>query len=204
MLSFFSKLLINLPIKLVEPLKFLATLAVSAPLWLGFYFLIDLPLFVLGLPLTYILSKTESWHTRDSQFYPSRPIPVWNQRWAWLWGNEEDGVIGAQFWKDRNPTWSDSKLAFRWSGIRNNVNNLRYVPGLSLRVNPSKIKFLDYGKFTLTTHGFYSNLSYTGLKTWWQIGWKVHKEDASLPGTELPKTDMRYPGCGFGLRLIRS
>lgn len=185
-------------------LKFLSKLLINLPIWLGFYLLIDLPLFILGLPITYALSRAEAWHTRDSKFYPSRPIPVWNPSWAWIWGNEEDGVIGAPFWVERNAGRSLSSIAFRWSGIRNNVNNLRYVPGLSLRVNPRKIKFIDCGLFTITSHGFYSNLSYTGPNgLWFQIGWKVHKEDASLPGTELPTTDMRYPGCGFGLRLAR-
>lgn len=51
-------------------------------------------------------------------------------KWAWLWANDEDGTYPT--WYARiNPTWSKSRVEFVWTALRNPVNNLRFVRGVS-------------------------------------------------------------------------
>lgn len=55
--------------------------------------------------------------------------------WAWLWANDEDGVYPT--WYARvNPTWSMSRVSFVWTALRNPVNNLRFVRGVSVKGRP--------------------------------------------------------------------
>lgn len=56
-------------------------------------------------------------------------------RWAWLFGNDYDGLLGdKRGWWAANTPWGvavDSWLAmWWWAAIRNPVNNMRLVPGL--------------------------------------------------------------------------
>lgn len=60
-------------------------------------------------------------------------------RWAWLFGNDFDGLLGDKrlWWAANTPFgWAvDSFLAmWWWAAIRNPVNNMRLVPGLSCPV----------------------------------------------------------------------
>ena len=194
------------------PTTFLYNLLFFLPIWVLYYLVIELPLTVLGIPIVYKLAKDKAWYARPSKFYPGKTILAWKPSWAWLWGNEEDGVTGAQWWHDKNPTWSETKLAFQWSALRNSVNNLRYVPGLRCIVNPSKVKVSRLGKAYIARQGVYAGLTYDGTTLgddspgtkgiWFHIGWKIFDTDVGTE-TRLPMTDMRYPGAGFGLRLKR-
>lgn len=60
-------------------------------------------------------------------------------RWAWLWGNDFDGLLGDKrgWWADNTPFgWPVDSFAamWWWAAIRNPVNNLRFVPGLNCPV----------------------------------------------------------------------
>lgn len=50
--------------------------------------------------------------------------------WAWLWDNQEDGVMPA-WYVSQNLTWSPAKVQFHWTALRNSVNNFRYLRGVS-------------------------------------------------------------------------
>lgn len=76
------------------------------------------PLFLIGLPVCGALAVLRAW----------RPIAgklQWRGgRLTWLWGNLENGIVGPGMTLNR---WS----VFYWSALRNSVNNLRYMPGIS-------------------------------------------------------------------------
>jgi hypothetical protein len=66
------------------------------------------------------------WKDAPSRHYPGVIIPVW--RWRIIdivWGNDEDGVIGAEFYRKRFP--DERVCAYMWSAYRNSSNNLRWV-----------------------------------------------------------------------------
>lgn len=95
--------------------------------------------------------------------------PIWNlPRWAWLWGNDFDGLDG-----DKRGWWvanCDAQVLFGvlpllrrlgvpldlmaahdglacwwWAAVRNPVNNLRLVPGFNCPVSECEIRYLgDY------------------------------------------------------------
>lgn len=55
--------------------------------------------------------------------------------WAWLWDNDENGV-DPNWFKDAHPKWPVAWREFVWTALRNPVNNLRYVRGVSLKGRP--------------------------------------------------------------------
>lgn len=86
-------------------------------------------------------------------------------RWAWLFGNDYDGLLGDKrlWWRDNcdalvflglrpllrkfgmrlDPLRVDSWVAcFWWSAIRNPVNNLRLVPGFFCPVSECVIRYI--------------------------------------------------------------
>lgn len=65
------------------------------------------------------------------------PAPqLWHwPRWAWIWDNDEDGV-DPDWYRAAHPTWSPPFREFMWTAIRNPVNNLRRVSGVSAKGRP--------------------------------------------------------------------
>lgn len=55
--------------------------------------------------------------------------------WAWIWDNQEDGV-DPMWYRDAHANWPASLREFTWAALRNPVNNLRYVRGVSLKGRP--------------------------------------------------------------------
>lgn len=94
--------------------------------WIALFSLIQLaniPLFLIGLPICGLLS------------IGIKPLPYgpthWKAgKWSWLWDNDEDGVL-PPWYVAIHSNWTYSRIAFVWSALRNPVNNLRYVPGVS-------------------------------------------------------------------------
>jgi hypothetical protein len=56
-------------------------------------------------------------------------------RWLWLWDNDEEGCA----WYGEGPLWWRIIYSSCW---RNPVNNLRYVPYLSLKIDPAKVRWV--------------------------------------------------------------
>jgi hypothetical protein len=71
------------------------------------------------------------------------------------WDNDEDGVLGADWWlkqHENRPEWWN---AYVWSAWRNPANNLRFLPGAILRIDDaSKITKLVRENYTVTTYGW--------------------------------------------------
>ena len=80
-----------------------------------------------------------------------RPI-VNLPRWAWLFGNDYDGLLGDRrgWWAENTPFGApaDSFLAmYWWAAIRNPANNMRFLDAFSAPVIGSKISY--YGRYTV-------------------------------------------------------
>lgn len=72
--------------------------------------------------------------------------------WAWLWGNDHDGLLGDKrlWWANNTPLgWAvDSFMAmYWWAAIRNPANNMRQLDAFSAPVIDSQIKYL--GRYTV-------------------------------------------------------
>lgn len=71
-------------------------------------------------------------------------------KWAWMWGNDFDGLLGdKRGWWDNNTPFGvkpDSFLAmYWWAAIRNPANNMRFMDMFSAPVVGSKITYTgDY------------------------------------------------------------
>lgn len=154
----------------------------------------------------------------------SREILVWKHKFMWLWGNDEDGLIGASEFRD-----SSIFVRIVYWNFRNPVNNLRFVPFLSLKIDPAKIKYVAYGLkpydntsfplgqipelyyydrddytfVTLIWQGLYSNfrIQFKMFGRNWRfwIGWKIQIHD--IYG--IPETSYRYHSAGFASQLKR-
>lgn len=84
---------------------------------------VSLVLTVIGIPICAVLAY--------SHYSDLGPDMKWHwPAWAWLWDNNEDGTM--PWWYVRqNSDWSNAKLEFHWTALRNPCNNLRYVRGVS-------------------------------------------------------------------------
>ena len=89
----------------------------------------SLVLTLVGIPLCAVLAYGNFSNERtavDVFHFPA---------WAWLWDNEEDGTI-PRWYANQHLTWSLARVEFYWTALRNPCNNLRFVPGVSLKGRP--------------------------------------------------------------------
>lgn len=85
--------------------------------------LVSLALLLIGIPICAWLAYSGRYRLgKDDKFH----FP-W---WAWIWDNAEDGVLPAAY-RAAHPEWTIDEVVFHWTGLRNNCNNLRFVPGVS-------------------------------------------------------------------------
>jgi hypothetical protein len=80
--------------------------------------LVSLVLTLIGIPLVGFLSIYRDWEV------VGKLIQWRGGALTWIWGNEENGIVGPGMALTR---WN----AFYWSALRNPCNNLRFVPGVS-------------------------------------------------------------------------
>lgn len=103
--------------------------------WVICFFLIRLPLMILGFvifPIAYVTRKKD-----DS---------LWLL--FWLWDNKEDGIYGAKWFHKGT---RDFKTAYKWSVIRNPVNNMRFTfLGLD-RDNMEDFEWEYFGQYPIPT-----------------------------------------------------
>lgn len=77
-------------------------------------------------------------------------------KWAWLWGNDNDGLLG-----DKRLWWSENTpfglpvdhfvSMYWWTAIRNPANNMRQLDIFSAPVTGSRITYL--GDYTVNDNG---------------------------------------------------
>lgn len=193
---------------------------ICAPvLWLVYFVVLDLSLIVVGVPLVCVLARRRAWIARGSQIYPGVRVLAWRSRLAWLWGNEQDGVTGANWFRMEHRNKSDRWCAFQWSALRNPCNNLRFVPIINPVIDPSRIGSIgnswdpnlqrkqdrEIGRsrslyWCYTWQGIFS-----GFWLIWnvsrsrhlelRIGWKLIPRDQY----GIDNTDYRKPRCPFGI-----
>lgn len=188
----------------------------SIPLWIA-YSSVAAVLWVIGVPLIAVLAWRRAWIVRPSRVYMDRRMVLsWRGGWwTWIWGNEEDGVTGAQWYRELHADWPDWKKALMWSAFRNPTNSMRWIPWLNLRLRASRIRYCgEYDPetaakqtgrvaYSFTWQGIYASL-YVIIpirvrlyRFWW--GWKIRPRDTA----GIAITDYRYPRCGFATQLKR-
>jgi len=180
--------------------------------WLVVELCIFLPLFVVGAVVVPLLAAAHAWTLRPSSRYRDRLVYVWRGgALTWLWGNEEDGVTGAEWYRIAHAKWSHARLARNWY-FRNPVNNLRYAPWITCKLDASKIRFKgtadsaagEPGWF-LCWQGIYANFYYArriGKKLFYfRIGWKTEPKDAR--GIAADDYRAGHAGIVFHLSLYK-
>lgn len=95
--------------------------------------LVSFVLTVVGVPLCAYLAYFHG-YTYDASSGQSH----WPS-WAWLWDNEEDGILPT-WYHSQHDKWIDAHVMFIWSAFRNSCNNLRFVKRLLwLPISVSKV-----------------------------------------------------------------
>jgi hypothetical protein len=176
----------------------------SIPFWLIVEICIFLPLYAIGALVVPVLAARKAWTLRPSKYYRDRSVYVWKGGpLTWIWGNEEDGVTGADWYRNEHSDWTLPRAARNWF-FRNPVNNLRFAPLLTAKLNASKIGYKgtvmtangEEGWF-LCWQGIYANYYYArriGKKLFYfRIGWKMEPEDAA----GIPEDDYRAGRAGI-------
>lgn len=173
--------------------------------WLLFEVVVFMPLYLIGaifFPVAYyFVPLTQG----DSRLYPGKKCvnfasPLID---AWL-GNWEDGLCPA-WWQEAK---GSDGLRAMWSWfLRNPVTNLRFMPVVSFKPDPSKVGHIgadvmpEDGQpgWFLAWHGLYAGFRWQ-TKSWgvW-FGWKVHPEDAQ----GFKENDYRQWGVGTSAQIMR-
>ena len=111
--------------------------------WL-FILLIRIPLILIGLfivPIGICFNKVDySSARRFTKYNTDRKwVLVTLPDWLWIWSNDEDGALGdKRGWWDANCKSGYSRdflSKYVWLALRNPVNNMRFVKGISCRVS---------------------------------------------------------------------
>jgi len=162
---------------------------------------------LIGLPLVGALSVFSAWERQVSRAN-GRTLWQWRPIWAYPWSNLEDGVYPGSV-----PTaWE----AFKWSGLRNKVSNLRFTSMLGFTVRPERVGYVGNDRnlymrlpndsrpvlWSLTWQDLYAGLwlVFPGIKRQLRIGWTLIPDDAR----GFDPRDLRQRFCGFTLQFNSS
>lgn len=187
-------------------------LPVSIATW-ALYLAVFVPLALLGLILVPILAAARQYEDAYSPKF-HRTVLQWKPRWAFLWGNLEDGIDGLRggdiaqtWWYEKTAGASDWWRIVRWAAVRNPVGNIRFVPYLHPTIQPRRIRFIgdaqepqrgEAGWFYIW-HGIYSGLRIQTRERRFWLGWKLRPQDRNGVSTDDP----RFHGCDFAIQLKR-
>lgn len=197
------------------PSKLTPLFVVQILLW-PLYVSLQIPLWLAGFPLCYLLAKREAWELKPSRYFKPRIVAAWTPRWCWLYCNDEDGVVGPAWWHDENAGKSQRWLAFVWSAWRNPTNNLRFLPFVNVVIDPARVQWLGNADDPAHPTEFTPNRIlwsftwqglYAGLVWRWQVtsthhiqlrlGWKLLPRDRF----GVPAEDFRSVMCPFGVQF---
>lgn len=138
-------------------------------------------------------------------------------KWAWIWGNDEDGLDGPPWYRNRNPDWSKNFRRYIWLGWRNRVHNLREVRWIKLKLVPSKVRYVGssldinpsnarFSKNKIVWHLAWQGFLRSGFWIIWAwkkdrhsrffIGWKVR------PHHKLGVSGYAFNGVGYGFQFL--
>lgn len=178
--------------------------AVLMALWGLVFFLcveicIWLPLYLLGIPGSWLASRFARIVVVPSLMDPERPVFAYaNPILNWWLGNKEDGI---------RPTfdWWQGKTAFQWF-LRNPVCNLRFTPWVSTRPSPDT-QFIGSNQVEpdgtpchfLAWSGPFVGYRYQNTRWGMWLGWKVNPRDARF----VPPDDYRCWGIGTAAQIMR-
>ena len=188
----------------------------SVPLW-AVYSAVALVLWIVGAAIIPVMAWRQWWELRPSFAYADRrPVMCWRSRLVdRVWGNAEDGVTGAEWYRALHADWPARRCAVFWSAFRNPTNNMRFWPIVNPVIVPRRVHYLgafdaeqqarDTGAFafTLTWQGAFAGLRLIVpvrgelYRVWW--GWKLRPSDRS----GIDPNDYRFPRCGFATQLKR-
>ena len=99
--------------------------------------IINTIMIIIGFVLIPISLLFNCYKIRKSKFF-DKHIMAWTLPFMYPWGNEEDGILSGEEYKDK----SDKFRIFYWTAIRNPVNNLRFLPLFSFKKDTSNLKFI--------------------------------------------------------------
>jgi len=211
--------------------RFLASLLIEWPLCLlvsGAFTLMSAVI----IPLMWFL-RMDRWE-RNTRFGDRRSIRNWHPEFAYPWGNDEDGIDGLprrdgvvfknQQWREHTMLWSDFRRVFTWCVLRNSASNMRFMPIVGYKINPSRLRLgwhdlhvtgtMVTGESWYVWEGWRSNFYFEvhGVHFW--IGWPQkpgdmpgfapEMHDGEWPPTALPAEDTRSPGVTFKLQIRRN
>lgn len=187
-------------------------------------FLLGIPVTLLGLPIVWIALKQREEYPDSCQAftqYPGKWWPVHLPRWAWLWDNAADGMLGdTRGWWDNycrvnydKPCTAHYSM-WQWAAIRNPANNWsRILTGVDQ--SRCKIEMLagsvedpdddtpgwnlllatrDDGKLFPLFQGFLIYPFFRSKAFYWRFGWKVELGETFSPDQKEVK---RYKGSVF-------
>lgn len=188
----------------------------SVPLW-AVYSAVALVLWIVGAAIIPVMAWRQWWELRPSFAYADRrPVMCWRVRLIdYVWGNAEDGVTGAEWYRALHADWPARRCAVFWSAFRNPTNNMRFWPIVNPVIVPRRVHYLgafdaeqqarETGAFTwsLTWQGVFAGLRLVVpvrgrlVRIW--AGWKLRPSDRS----GIDPNDYRFPRCGFAIQCKR-
>lgn len=191
-------------------------LILAIPIYLTFIFLIFLPLVLLGwilIPLAVLFKAYKAIPMLGLLDGNGDPRVDYHFTWKFMhvWDNWEDGIAAGKQYKNMG---SIPKQIIYWSCIRNPVNNLRIIPYLSCKIDPTKVNYIGgphksmeafdkkppVPEWFFAWQGIYSNIFWQfklfgKLRRLW-IGWKIFPSD-------ILRTEFGYRknGAGFAIQF---
>lgn len=141
------------------------------------YQILGIALLFAGIIPIYIMARLHLWYERDSKFwmFPNNKVTAWRGGWlTFIWGNEEDGVTGAQWFLDQNadrPAW---KNALIWAGVRNYADNMRLLPGASFLAKKADVTIKETATGYYAYTGWRSCYVFKAFGKTYRIGWLLN------------------------------
>ena len=178
-------------------------MGVAMGLWcivstLAMEILVFLPLYLLGIPTSWLALQLASVCYKPSRIDPNVYVMAFRSHFldAWL-GNWEDGLC-PDWWAVRGGK------PFTWF-LRNPVTNMRFWPAVSTRPHPTKIRWIGTDHqpkdgepgFYICWQGLYSGIRWQGAKGGIWFGWKV------IPSDRFGVTDYRAWGIGIACKRLK-
>lgn len=175
------------------------------------YLAADIVLWLAGWIIVPVLAALHHYRMSESSKWPYW-ITSWKSKWAYPWGNEEDGIDGLrgyQTWSDgsfqqeswirKSAGWSIWRTIVVWSAWRNPIGNLRFVKPFGFIIEPKKIQYWErngvHFAWYFVRHGAYTGAWVSFRNKELKIGWNLRPTDA----IGVLANDYRSKGCGFKL-----